>query len=217
VGRALTAQEEERRRVALELHDETAQSLTALTMALDSMVRKNARLAPEDAATLRETRQIAADVLEGIRRLIYALRPVALQEMGLGAALRWYAEDSMERSGVEVHVATEGAEIEVPDHLELVLYRIGQEALSNVNRHAKASNVWIDIAYRDATVKLAVRDDGVGFEADGLEEPVSRGSGLGMAGMRERAALVDGRLAFESAPGSGTTVAVEVPVAADGG
>ncbi len=114
-------------------------------------------------------------------------------------------------------MATEGAESKLPDYVELTLYRIGQEALSNVHRHARASNVSITMTYRDSTVSLTVRDDGVGFDSNGPAEVAPRTRGLGLAGMRDRATLVDGRLAVESAPGEGTTVTVEAPVAADGG
>ncbi len=213
VRRVLTAQEDERHRVALELHDETAQAISAVTIALDSVLRRRNSLAAEDTERLREARQIASDMLEGIRRLINALRPVALAEMGLDAALRWYAEDLLERSDVEVHVAAEATNMKVPDHVELALYRIGQEALNNVARHAASANVWIEIAYPEARVSLTVRDDGVGFDPENLPGDGRRVGGVGLAGMRERAALVDGVLAVDSAPGTGTTVRVEAPVA----
>ncbi|MFQ5872946.1 MAG: sensor histidine kinase, partial [Dehalococcoidia bacterium] len=215
VRRVLTAQEEERRRVALELHDETAQTLTALTVTLDSVVHRSERLTSEDASRLREAREIAAQMLEGLRRLIYALRPVALKEMGLAAALRWYAEDYLEHSGVAVHVSTGGTEASLPEHLEITLYRIGQEALNNVARHARARNVWITLRQKGSLVSLTVRDDGVGFNLDDLSAAVPRDSGVGLAGMRERASLAGGRLTIDSVLGTGTTVRVEVPIPAD--
>ncbi|MBI4310544.1 MAG: HAMP domain-containing protein [Chloroflexi bacterium] len=209
--RVLTAQEEERRRVALELHDETAQALTALSVTLDSLLRGKNTLG-EDAAALLEARQIAGDMMEGLRRLIRALRPVALQEMRLAAALRSYAEDYSDRSGVAVHEAVEGTEFRAPDEIELALYRIGQEALSNVARHAKARDVWITLAYSQSLFRLSVRDNGVGFQAPPDGVAVSQTGGLGLAGMRERAGLVGGRLTIDSAPGEGTLVQVEVPI-----
>ncbi len=214
VRRVLTAQEEERRRVALELHDETAQALTALSVTLDSLLR--GKKTPGEDAMLQDARQIAGDMMEGLRRLIRALRPVALQEMRLAAALRSYAEDYLERSGVTVHETVEGTESRMPDEIELALYRIGQEALTNVARHAKAQNVWITLAYSRTSVRLNVRDDGVGLQQEPGNGSASGASGLGLAGMRERAGLVGGRLTIDSAPGKGTLVQVEVPIPANG-
>ncbi|MDO8750517.1 MAG: HAMP domain-containing protein [Dehalococcoidia bacterium] len=218
VGRVLTAQEEERRRVARELHDETAQALTALTLTLDSVVRRPDRVAPETAARLQEARQMAANMLEGIRRLIYALRPAALDDVGLAAALRGYTVDSLERSGVTIHVAEQGPAKKMPEHVELTLYRIGQEALNNVARHARANNVWITITHYDTithqgtVVRLIIRDDGIGFDPATIAGAVPRARGIGLAGMRERANLIGGQVIIQSAPGNGTTVEVEVPI-----
>ena len=170
VQRTLNAQEEERRRVALELHDETAQTIAALTITLDSVVRRNDRLSPEDASRLREAWRMASDLLEEIRRLISALRPFALESMGLAAALRSYAEDHLERTGTAVHAGGQGGEARVPEHVELALYRIGQESINNVARHAGADNVWITTDRRDSVMTLTVRDDGAGFDwGDGAE------------------------------------------------
>ncbi len=213
VRRVLTAQEEERRRIALELHDETAQALAALSVTLDSLLR--GRKTPGEDAVLREARQIAADMMEGLRRLINALRPVALQEMRLAAALRSYAEDYLERSGIAVHATVEGTETRVPDEMELALYRIGQEALTNVARHARARNVWITLSYSRSFVRLIVKDDGIGFHSESAGAAVSGEKRLGLAGMRERAGLVGGTLTIDSAPGKGTLVQVEVHLPTD--
>ncbi|MBI4202394.1 MAG: HAMP domain-containing protein [Chloroflexi bacterium] len=215
VRRVLTAQEEERRRVALELHDETAQALTALSVTLDSLLRAKNTLG-EDTIVLQEARQIAGDMMEGLRRLIRALRPVALQEMRLAAALGSYAEDYLGRLRVTAHATVEGTEARMADEVELTLYRIGQEALNNVARHAKATNVWIALVYDSTFVRLKVRDDGVGFSPQKAAEPGGQATGLGLAGMRERAGLVGGRLTIDSAPGKGTLVQVEVPIPANG-
>ncbi|MEE8362776.1 MAG: ATP-binding protein [Dehalococcoidia bacterium] len=215
IRRVLTAQEEERHRVALELHDETAQSISALTVTLDYVLARSEGLSDEELERLREARQVAADLLQGIRRLMYALRPIALEDMGLAAALRWYGEDLLERSGVRVSVTAGSTDARVSDHAELALYRIGQEALNNISRHAGAANVWIDIAYPDSAVNLRVRDDGAGFDPASAAGDSSAAGGLGLAGMRERAALAGGSLTIESAPGQGTTVRAEVPFDAD--
>lgn len=215
VRRVLTAHEEERSRVALELHDETAQVISALSGRLDYVVSRSDSLSPEDSETLRESRQLATGLLTGIRRLINALRPVALEEMGLATALRRYAEELLDAAGADVRVGIDGPRSKVPEHVELALYRIGQEALNNVARHAGAQNVWIDIAYSDSSVSLTVRDDGAGFDPAEAARSGSAQGGLGLAGMQERVALVDGSVTIDSALGRGTTVRAEVPVDAD--
>jgi signal transduction histidine kinase len=135
--------------------------------------------------------------------------------MGLAAALRRYAEELLDAAGADVRVGIDGPRSKVPEHVELALYRIGQEALNNVARHAGAQNVWIDIAYSDSSVSLTVRDDGAGFDPAEAARSGSAQGGLGLAGMQERVALVDGSVTIDSAPGRGTTVRAEVPVDAD--
>jgi len=212
VGRVFAAQEEERRRVALGLHDETAQALTALSVTLDSLKRKSDRLPPEIVMRLHEARKMAADTLEGVRRLMYALRPLALKDMGLAAALRRYAEEHIGRSGAQIQARIEDAQIRLPERVELTLYRIGQEALNNVARHAQARNVWITITYSESRVTLIVRDDGVGFDPSAVSDARHDESGLGLAGMRERASLVGGSLSIDSAHGKGTLVTAQIPL-----
>lgn len=210
VQRILTAQEEERGRIALELHDETAQALTALTMSLDAMTRRSEHLTPQDVERLNDAREISSNLLDGIRQMIYALRPVALQDTGLTAALRWYAEDYVGRAGATPHVDLEGQEPSLPDHVELALYRIGQEALNNVARHAHAKNVWVTITSHDSQVELTVRDDGIGFDPEKTTPGNGRTGGVGLAGMRERANLIGASLHVDSVIRTGTTVRVEV-------
>lgn len=163
VGKVVAAQEDERHRVALELHDETAQALTALTMALDSIVRGGNVIASEDAEALREARQMAADTLEGVRRLIQALGPAALEHMGVGAALRSYVDEFLGHAAFDVNVEVLGSRDRLPASTELALYRIGQEALNNAVRHARAQHVWVTLSRDDSRVLLTVVDDGVGF------------------------------------------------------
>ena len=215
VGRVLTAQEDERRRVALELHDETAQALTALTMALDSVARGGARLPPEDAETLHEARQMAATTLAGVRRLIQALGPASLEHMGVAAALRSYADEFLGRFGGDLHVEVQGPRDRLPQHVELALYRIGQEALNNAVRHARAKHVRAALSRDSSRVTLTVADDGSGFDPLDASGTGSRARGLGIAGMHERARAVGGEVTIESAPGRGTNVTVEIPIASD--
>jgi signal transduction histidine kinase len=212
MGRVFNAQEEEKQRIALELHDETAQTLTAITVALDSLSHgSSSDLTREQRDRIRDARRMATEVLQETRRLIYALRPVALDEMGLVVALRAFAQDLLESSGVDIHMTTDGRRERLGGQLELSLYRIGQEALNNVAKHAKARNVWVDIEYGDSRLRLTVRDDGIGFHPGEVGPASSPMKGIGLDGIRERASLVGGVVAVQSKPGSGTTIRVEVP------
>ena len=215
VGAVLTAQEDERRRVALELHDETAQALTALTMALDAVARGGARITPEDAETLREARQMAETTLAGVRRLIQALGPASLEHMGVAAALRAYADEFLGRFGGDRRVEVRGVRLGLPTHVELALYRIGQEALNNAARHAFASHVLVTLWREGAKVILTVSDNGVGFSPQRLTAAGSGPRGLGIAGMRERARAIGGEVTIESSAGRGTTVRAEIPTSTD--
>jgi len=215
VHRVLTVQEDERRRVALELHDDTAQALTALSMRLDAVARKDERLEPEIAEELREAHQMAGSTLEGVRRMINALGPAALERRGVGAALHSYAEEFLARSEMEIEFDVPAARRRLPENVELTLYRIGQEALNNAVGHSQATRVQVTLVHDEHAATLTVTDDGVGFEVANPVRANTGSRGLGIAGMRERARLVNGSFAIESTPGRGTTVRVEVPVSTD--
>ncbi len=202
----LQAQEEERQRVARELHDDTAQALTALLVHL-KLLQEEA--GPSLAPRLAELRQMVAATLEGVRRLALALRPSALDHLGLGPALAAYVEDFSRRWGLPVHLRL-GRLPPLPQEAELALYRVAQEALSNVAKHAHAHQVWLSLHRRGPTVVLEVRDDGQGFPVQ--EVLGDRQRGLGLFGMRERLALVGGRLDIDSRPGEGTKVRAQLPL-----
>ncbi len=211
------AQEEERARVARELHDETAQSLAAAAMDLESAVDLLGPTSPELAERVDRARALARDSIGGIRRLIADLRPPSLDELGLVSAVRVLAEERLGRTGVRVALSSSGMERHLPGPVEIGLYRIIQEAISNVARHAHASRVSISLRRTDAEVQATVADDGVGFV---VEERVRRGEGgrgLGLLGIQERAALLGGRAEIDASPGQGTRVAVRVPIAQEAG
>lgn len=203
----LQAQEEERRRLARELHDEAAQALTSLLVRLRLLERAHN---PEEAQIrVHELRELTAQALEEVRRVALDLRPTILDDLGLGPALEWRV-DEFNRSG-EVQAT---AEIAAPDRrlprdIELALYRVGQEALSNVARHADARQVTVRLAAQPEELVLTIADDGRGLSPAPQERP----SGLGLVGMRERMAMVGGRLDIQSAPGRGVTVRATVPLA----
>jgi signal transduction histidine kinase len=217
LGKVITAQEEERRRIARELHDETGQALTALAVGMDA-----AALVPEtDIAGVRERlaklRTVAQDALEDVHRLIYDLRPSVLDDLGLVAGLRWYAEARLQPSGIRAQVMVTGEEKRLPAEMETALFRIGQEAISNVAWHAHASNVLVGLDFQNGKVTLEVEDDGVGFDVAAVAESADqRRGGWGILGMRERATLLGGTLQITSEPAAGTRVKVTAPLQGGG-
>lgn len=206
--RALGAAEEERKRIARELHDETAQMLAAMLIRI-RVVRSTATSDPEKAARMLD--EMRADVgvaLEGVRRFARGLRPPSLDELGLGAAIEWHARTLMEITGLLITVDAEALDGALTPEAELAVYRIVQEALSNVVRHAHATRVEVRVMRDDGNVVLEVYDDGSGFSP---EEVMGSGGGLGLFGMQERAAYLGGRVEIRSEPGAGTRIRAEVP------
>jgi len=206
----ISAQEEERARLARELHDESAQTLGALTIALDRARDEMAAGAhPGSAEHLAEARAMAASLLEETRRLILDLRPMALDDLGLSPAIRWYAESHLEEHGIETFVEVEQATQRLPKHVEVPVFRIAQEAINNIIKHADARHARIRLVFREPSAKLVVSDDGRGF--DPTRKPRARS--VGLAGMQERVRLLNGRLHIRSTPGRGTTIVMHIPIA----
>jgi two-component system sensor histidine kinase UhpB len=200
---ALNAQEEERARVARDLHDEVNQALTGLLLRLEA-ARKKAP--PELAAELAEIRTLANQAMQELLSLARQLRPTALDDLGLRAALAGHVRELARQGVVDADFEAEGALGELPADVQIVVYRVAQEALSNAVRHAEAEHVSVELDREGDEVRLAVADDGHGFAFDRI------GTGLGIAGMRERALLVGGDLQVESRPGEGTRVRLRVPI-----
>jgi signal transduction histidine kinase len=210
--KVITAQEQERKRVARELHDETSQSLTAVVMSLEAMVNV---LGPgPERQRLGEIKAIAVRALDEVHRLLHDLRPSVLDDLGLTSAIRWCAERHLTPLGITVRCEWSGLEERLPPEIETALFRVVQEAVTNIARHSGADSVLIEGARRDRTVSVEIEDDGNGFVPDAVSATRPDGSGLGLAGMRERVALLGGTLEIESAPGEGTRVSVRVPVPA---
>jgi PAS domain S-box-containing protein len=206
----MSAQEEEQRRIARELHDETGQSLTSLLVGLRAL--EDASSPGEAGRRASELRRITARTLEEVRRLARGLRPIALDELGLVAAVEQLASEYAESRTIKVDVQARGVETgRLPRAVETALYRIVQEALANVAKHASAHGVSIVIQHHPAWAQAIVADDGVGFDVDAvLTGPESRHH-LGLHGMRERAAVLGGSVTIESATGEGTTVYARIP------
>ena len=206
VRRVVSAQEAERRRLALELHDETGQALTSILLGLKAIGAAKTKEEAEQAEA--EVRTLVVQALQDVRALAVEVRPSALDDFGLGSAVERLAQTFQERSGIETTTQTT-LEERLPPEVETVLYRVVQEALSNVVKHAGADHVSIVVGQRDGRVVATIDDDGRGFAETDVREDA-----LGLVGMRERLALVGGTLEIESTPGAGTTVAAQVPVAA---
>jgi signal transduction histidine kinase len=201
--RVVAAQETERQRLARELHDETGQALTSMLLGL-----RTAEETKDDATrrqALASLRELASSTLQDVRRLAVELRPKALDDFGLVAALERLVEGFRERTGLDAQFQAR-LDGRLPYETETALYRIVQEALTNVVKHSRATTVSIVLARKGASVTAVIEDDGVGFTPDDPAE------GLGLVGMRERIALVGGRLTIESASGAGTTLVAEVPL-----
>jgi len=197
---ALRAQEEERARVARDLHDEVNQSLTGLLLRLEA-VRE--AVPPELEPELAETRALANQAMQELLALARQLRPTALDDLGLAAAIGGQVEQ-LERAGLAAELSISGEFADLDEDVQLVVYRVAQEALSNAGRHSGAERVDVRLRRAGDGVELDVSDDGSGFAFEQAE------SGLGIGGMRERALLIGAELAIESRPGQGTTVGLRV-------
>ena len=210
LARVISAQEEERKRIARELHDETGQALTSLMVGLK--VTEDLTDATQIREQTAELRTLAAQALENVRHLATELRPSVLDDLGLVAAIRRYTQEYSKKMNVNVDSHISGLdEQRLPPEVESTIYRIIQEALTNITKHAEASNVSVVLRYGDSLLVAIVEDDGKGFDVDQVLTSATEKS-LGLFGMYERASLVGGKLTIESQPGAGTTVFLEIPL-----
>ncbi len=210
--KVISVQEDERYGLARELHDETAQTLAALSIALDR-VRDDIERAPSGALEqIQAAKDIATRLLAETRRQILGLRPSVLDDLGLGPAIAWYAETTLESLGItrEIDVAHTAR---LPQHLEVSLFRITQEAINNVAKHASAANVRVVLRLTDGLATLTITDDGVGFDVERALAHAPESGSVGLAGMQERVALLGGTLIITSRLREETRVEVRVPVA----
>jgi signal transduction histidine kinase len=204
VQRVVEAQEQERARLARELHDETGQALTSILLGLKGL--EEVADADEARASVTELRELVVSTLRDVRGLAVELRPAALDDFGLVPALERLADTFREKTGLDVALEARLGDDRLDPSLETTLYRIVQEALTNVLKHAEAQHVSISLVRKDGSISAVVEDDGRGFTPEAPQREA-----LGLIGMRERVGLVGGRISIESAPGAGTTLAVEVP------
>jgi len=210
LAQLVSAQEDERRRVARELHDSLGQHLASLGVRLGTL-RARVGDAHELAAQIEELQAHAALIDEEVDRLAIELRPVALDDLGLDAALRRQVDEWAKDVGIPADIHTRGVDRRLPEPVETTVYRVVQEALTNVRKHARASRASIVVERRGQELVAIVEDDGAGFATADIESESSPRR-LGLLTMTERAALVGGRLEIESKPGHGTTVYLRVPL-----
>lgn len=209
IGAITAGQEDERRRLARELHDDTLQSLIALNQRVQ-LARLDLGDHPAQSS-LAELQQLAEQTIENLRRFTRALRPIYLEDLGLVTALEMLARETHQSVSLSADFRKVGAEQRLAPEVELTLYRIAQEALSNVTRHAQAAHASITLAFNPRSVTLTVVDDGRGFAVPDSPAEFAPGGHFGLLGMHERAELISAHLKIESAPGRGTRVTVELP------
>ena len=210
-SRTVTTQEEERARLARELHDDTLQMLTGLSAGLkgtEQLLTSDPQRARQQLAHLSAA---SSQAIEDLRRLILDLRPSMLDDMGLVPAVRWYAQSLDGRLTATVTITAEGLDCRLPAPVETILFRIAQEALNNVARHADASQVAIRLSCDGTTTRLAIQDNGVGFDTQSALQVNPSRPGWGLMGIHERVTLAGGTFQIESAPGKGTTLRVAIP------
>ena len=207
----IRAQEDERKRIARELHDDTAQALVILSRRLDGLNAYRTQLPQSVVQRLEELLSLADDILQGVRRFSHDLRPAVLDDLGLVPALESLTANLLEE-GTRAEFRMLGDRQSLSPEVELTLFRITQEALRNVQKHAQASKASVQVEFGDARVRITVRDNGSGFSPpEGMNSLAEVGK-LGLIGMRERAQLIGGTLQIQSQLGSGTVVTVDVPM-----
>jgi len=215
--RAINAQEEERRSIAQSLHDDTGQALSMLVIDLDRMDERISPRQKELKKQVTDARSLAANSLTELRRILAGLRPAILDDLGLVPAMRWYARDCLEKEGIHVVVKAPSVHLWLSSAVSTTLFRIVQEAVNNIVRHAGASSVTIVLQLNGKSVHLRVEDDGRGFNPQLASRDAVELQHLGLLGIRERAELLGGSVQIKSAPGKGTRVEVSIPLGETGG
>ncbi len=215
-ARLLEMEEEGKRQLSRELHDEIGQSLALLQIEVSHALARARRINAPDEADLREhlvrARELAERTVQTIRNISLLLRPALLDDLGLVPALQFQLEDFLRRSGIACDFSDDGVSDDLPDHVKTCVYRIVQEALHNCEKHAGASQVRVCVQQNDSGLQVTVQDNGRGFIYSEQEPPAS--AGLGLLGMRERASIAGGSLTVDSAPGKGTRILLRVPLKA---
>lgn len=209
----LRLQEEERGRISRDLHDGIGQSLTALKIQLELLEQQAARAASDLEPRIASARALAGACLTEVRQLSHVLRPQMLDELGLLPTLRWLVRTVRERTGLVVSFDSGGFEDRMDPDVETLIYRIAQESLTNIVKHAKAADATVRLSRREDRLLLRVEDSGAGFDAEGVLSAREEDRGFGVRAMRDRVHFFNGRFSIRSAPGKGTVVEAELPLA----
>jgi PAS domain S-box-containing protein len=212
LGQITMAQEEERKRIARELHDETIQSLVVLARQLDDVISISGDLSFDKRRLLENLHKQLNDIMADVRRMIQDLRPPTLDRLGLMPALESLASNIGKRSGMNIEVTVRGISRRFSPEIELVLFRVAQEALSNALKHSQATEAQVTVEFADRIIRVTVRDNGCGFSLPETTGDLVKQGRLGLAGMQERIQLVGGSFKMESEPGAGTIVIIEAPL-----
>jgi signal transduction histidine kinase len=212
VAHITTVQEEERKWVAQEIHDETIQTLLAVSHQLDDLKNSIKGSMPGQVIEhLDGVRALTLQAINDLRRLCQGLRPAILDDMGLIRALTWLADSAAQEAGITVHIMVKGTHRRLPPHVELGLFRIAQEAIRNIKRHSRASEATVIVKFGRADIRMSIKDNGIGFKVPkSMAELVFQGK-LGLLGMKERARLINGVLRIYSSEAQGTRASVKVP------
>ena len=210
-GQVLSAQEDERKRIARELHDDTSGSLARVLLNIEMCEETIPEGLPEVRAKLRETRVLAEQTLENVRKMIFGLRPTLLDDLGLAAAVRWYAKNALEPAGIQVQFEASSNLGRASATIETALFRIAQEAITNIVRHAEARHARVQLSRERSKLLLLVQDDGRGFDVSAAERAPDGARRWGLFGIGERVQVLGGTFSIESGLGKGTTLRVELP------
>jgi signal transduction histidine kinase len=206
----ISAQEDERKRIARELHDETSQTLAALGMGLDTAIARSD--VPEARQKLADARRLVDRMNAELHRLIVNLRPSVLDDLGLAAAIEWFAERHLAAAGIAVRCELGDLDVRLPSEMEAAVFRVVQEAINNIARHAHAESVLIQLSGEEGVLTVEIEDDGRGFDVASAADGPGSLRGVGLLGMRERIAILGGTLQIDSEPGEGTRILIKVPV-----
>lgn len=211
LSQIIEAQENERRRISRELHDEIGQALTAIKFNLDMMDKELPQTLLTVRGRLGDAKSLSNQTLTAMRQLSMDLRPTMLDELGLIPTLRWYIQNFSNRLNIDSQFRAIGFEEKLPPQMETAFYRIVQEALNNISKHAGATRVEIFFEHADSTICASITDNGRGFDLDRVYHPESPGRGFGIIGMKERVSLLGGKIDIQSSPGRGTQIHIKVP------
>ncbi|MDQ0062024.1 sensor histidine kinase [Paenibacillus harenae] len=212
----ILAQEEERKRIAREIHDGPAQSLANIVLRTEIAERMLIKQEFEMVhVELEDLKGQVRSGLEEIRKIIFNLRPMALDDLGLVPTLRKFVQDFEDKSKIHTVFELSGKEIRMPSAMEAAIYRLVQEAFTNALKHANASRVLLDVSYEPHLITIIIHDNGIGFKSDLIELGASRNSHFGLIGMRERVELIEGRMDIDSNPGQGTKIIIHIPITAE--